>query len=193
MNIISQYGKEIVAFVIPLFSFLLNKFFKNSTKICYGKLHQFTYLIPEPLKNENGDILRQKQTLDTNSYVFKNEGRESATNVEITFNFSPMYINVWPSRHYDTKTNEDGRYVINFDYLAPKEIIQLELMSINHELPSLLSVRCKEGIAQQIWFYPQKVMNQYFIKCLMLLVFLGSVTFVYILIIILQWLLTKTG
>lgn len=193
MSFVLQYGKEIFAFFVPVLAFLLNKFFKNNAKICYGGVHQFTYLIPEPLISAEGEQIRPVQTVHTHSYVLKNEGRESGTNVEVTFNFPPMYLNVWPSRHYETKKNEDNRSVMVFDYLAPKEAIRCEIMSINKELPELLSVRCKEGVAKQISLYPQKSINPILSNCLLLLMFLGSISFVYFSIVLLQWLITKTG
>ncbi|WP_432325241.1 hypothetical protein [Yersinia enterocolitica] len=193
MNILSLYGKEIFAFVVPVFTLLLNKFFKNSAKICYGVLHQFTYLIKEPLKNHDGETLREVQTVHTLSYVFKNEGREPATNVEIIFNYRPMYLNVWPSKHYEVKVDGEGRHIMMFDYLAPQEVIRCEVLSINSELPSLLSVRCKEGLAQQIGLYPQKIISSLLLNFVRLLVFLGSVSLVYLVIILLQWLLVETG
>lgn len=193
MNILSQYGKEIFSILVPFITLLFNKFFKNNAKICYGELHQFTYLIQEPLRNAEGEILNNSQTVHTRSYVFKNEGRESATSVEIIFNYSPMYLNIWPSRPYTFKQDIEMRHIMVFDYLAPKEAIRCEVLSVNGQLPELLSVRCKEGLAQPIMLYPQKVFNPILINFVRLLIFLGSISLVYMLILLLQWLLVKTG
>lgn len=193
MNLITQYGKEIFAFAVPIFTFILNKFFKNSAKVNYGQLHQFTYLINQPLLDQKGGVLREKQTVHTESYVFRNEGREPATNLEIIFNFPPMYINIWPSRHYSIKDDAEQRQVMVFDYLAPKEVIRCEIMSINKDLPLLLSVRCKEGLARNITLIPQKLYSPLFLKFIALLIFLGSVSLVYYVVALLQWLLLKTG
>lgn len=137
MNILSQYGKEIFAFVVPIFTLILNKYFKNSAKISYGELHQFTYLINQPLMNQEGEVLKQSQTVHTQSYVFKNEGREAATSMEVIFNYPPMYLNVWPSRLFTVKNDSEQRYIMVFDYLAPKEIIRCEVMAINSQVPML--------------------------------------------------------
>lgn len=80
-----------------------------------------------------------------------------------------------------------------FDYLAPHESIRCEVMSINTDLPSLLTVRCKEGIARNITLVPQKLLHPALIHFCQLLLFLGSVTLVYIVVVFLQWLLLKTG
>jgi len=193
MNLLTQYGKEIFAFIVPVFTLILNKYFKNSAKISYGELHQFTYLINEPLLNKDGELVRQTQTVHTQSYVFRNDGKEAATNMEVIFNYPPMYLNVWPSRLFTVKNDLEQRYVMVFDYLAPKETIRCEVLAINTQVPMLLSVRCKEGIAQNIVLAPQRVFHPAFINSIRLLIFLGSVSLVYIIVVLLQWLLLKTG
>ncbi|WP_122096238.1 hypothetical protein [Rahnella sp. Larv3_ips] len=193
MNILTQYGKEIFAIAVPILTFMLNKYFKSNAKIAFGQLHNFTYLINEPLRDPEGEILRHKQTVHTHSYVFMNQGRESASSVEIIFNYKPMYLNIWPSRHYELKEDEEDRHIMIFDYLAPKESIRCEVLSINNDLPEILSVRCKEGIAEKIRFFPQRVFNPIFINFLRIQIFLGMATFSYLVVIILQWLVVKTG
>jgi len=193
MNIVSQYGKEIFAIVVPVFTFLMNKYLKSNAKISFGQLHNFSYLINEPLRNPDGEVLRAKQLVHTHSYVFMNEGRESASSVEIVFNFKPMYLNIWPSRHYELKEDGEDRYIMVFDYLAPKESIRCEVLSINNDLPEILSVRCKEGLAQKIRYYPQKISHPLLLNFLRIQVFLGIATFSYLMVIILQWLIVKTG
>jgi len=193
MNILSTYGKEIFAILVPIFTLIINKFFKNTAKVAYGELHQFSYLLNEPMKDENGSDSTQKKVVNTQSYIFTNEGREPATSLEIIFNYAPMHLNVWPVRPYTVKLNEDGRHIMIFDFLSPKEIIRCEIMSINEPLPVLLSVRCKEGLANRVMLAPQKLLNPFFIKFLSFLVFLGAATFVYFIVLILQWLLLKTG
>ncbi len=193
MSILTQYGKEIFAFIVPVFTLIINKYFKNSAKISYGELHQFTYLINQPLTNQEGEVVKSSQTVHTQSYVFKNEGREAATNMEVIFNYAPIYLNIWPSRLYTVKNDSEQRHIMVFDYLAPKEVIRCEVIAINTQVPMLLSVRCKEGLAQNIVLSPQKVFHPAFINCVRFLIFLGSVSLVYILVVLLQWLLLKTG
>lgn len=193
MNIITQYGKEIFALFVPVFTLILNKFFKNNAKITYGKLHQFSYLLNEPLLGEHNEVINPKQVVHTQSFMFSNVGREPANAVEIVFNFRPMYINIWPSRHYVVKEDAEGRQVLVFDYLSPKEMIRCEIMSINRDLPELLSVRCKESLAKCIIIVPQQSYSPLLINLIRFLIFLGSVSFIYFVMVSLQWLLVKTG
>ncbi|MCS3609036.1 hypothetical protein [Erwinia rhapontici] len=194
MNIISQYGKEIISILVPLMTFILNNFFKVSAKIAIGQLHQFSFLIEEPIRNENGEVVKPKQIINTMSYVVVNEGREAAKNLELIFNYkSNMHLNIWPVRPYSESYDPNGRYVLSFGYVAPKENFRCELLSINADLPELLTSRSEQGVSKSIILLPQKVLNKNLIKFLQCCIFLGMASFVYIFIVLLQWLVTKTG
>lgn len=79
------------------------------------------------------------------------------------------------------------------DYLALQETVRFEVMLINTDLPSLLSVRCKEALAKEIMLAPNKVLPPLFLRFIVMLIFLGDATFVYILGVLLQLLPIKTG
>lgn len=100
MQFIELYGKEIFSIFIALLAWALNYFFKTKAKLQVGVPHQFTFLIQQPVHDDNGNILTSSQSVKTTSFIIRNAGRESATNVEIVFNWKPMCLNLWPVRHY---------------------------------------------------------------------------------------------
>ncbi|MEL7697301.1 MULTISPECIES: hypothetical protein [Pantoea] len=193
MNILTQYGKEIISILVPLITFILNNFFKGSAKVSIGELHQFSFLIEEPLKDSAGEIIKAKQVVNTKSYIIMNEGREAAKKLELIFNYKDMHMNVWPVKPYTESYDYNGRYVVTFEYIAPKENFRCEVLSLNTDLPELLTCRSEQGISKRILLYPQKVFNKYLIWFIQSCIFLGMATFVYIFILLLQWLITKTG
>ncbi|UYV60078.1 hypothetical protein OH655_22550 (plasmid) [Pantoea dispersa] len=193
MNILTQYGKEIIAIAVPLITFILNNYFKGTAKVSIGELHQFSFLIDEPLRNSAGETIKSNQIVNTKSYVIINEGREAAKKLELIFNYKDMHLNVWPVKPYTESYDYNGRYVVTFEYIAPKESFRCEVLSVNTDLPDLLTCRSEQGVSKTISLYPQKVFNKYFIRFIQCCIFLGMATFVYIFILLLQWLLTKTG
>lgn len=193
MNILSQYGKELISIIIPFITFTLSNFFNGKAKVSIGELHQFSFLIDEPLKDDGGNVIKEKQLLHTKSYMVINEGREPAKKLELIFNYKNMHLNLWPVRPYTESFDPNGRYVITFEYVAPKESFRCEILSINSELPEMLTSRCEQGVARSILLYPQKIINKYYLKFIQCCVFLGMASFIYIFIMLLQWLITKTG
>ena len=108
------------------------------------------------------------------------------------FNWKPLCLNVWPSRHFEEHTEADNRYIIIFDSLAPNEYVGCELMSINFELPILVTVRSDQCVAQSINMYPQPVASNLQRRIRAGLQLAGLALIVYLIILLLQFLVLKT-
>jgi hypothetical protein len=124
--------------------------------------------------------------------MIKNAGKETATNIDLLFNWKPQFINVWPPRHYSEQTETDGRYTMRFDSLAPDENLGCELLAVNIDLPSLLLVRCDQCVAQTIAMFPQPVIKNWQRRIAIVLVLAGFALFVYLTIALIQLLVLKT-
>lgn len=192
MTFIEEYGKEIVSLLVPILTWFLNGVFKPKVKLQVALPHQFTFLVQQPLINNEGIQISPTQTVRTNSFIIRNAGRQSASKVELVFNWEPMCLNLWPVRHYEKHIEPDKRYVLIFDSLAPGEDIGVEVLSVNQELPNLVTIRSAECIAQDIRMYPQPVASKTVRIIATALVALGSATAVYLAIVLMQFLILKT-
>jgi hypothetical protein len=192
MNFFQTYGKEIVSLFVPLFAWLLNTFFKARAKLQLAKPHSFTFLVQQPLIDSNGKTLSPTQSVHTSSFVLLNAGKETATKIELVFNWQPECINTWPSRHYESRTEPDSRFTMLFDSLSPKESLGFELFSINRDLPDLVTARCDQCVAQSVTMYPQPVAKPWQRRIAVFLLFAGLFVFVYVVIVVLQFLILKT-
>jgi hypothetical protein len=192
MTLIQTYGKEIIAIVIPLVTWLLNTFFKAKAKLLLASPHTFTFLVQQPLVDAQGNQVAPTQTVHTRSLMVRNAGKETATNVEWVFNWKPMCINVWPSRHFEEHIESDNRYVMIFSSLAPQEHLGCEIFSINSELPNLITVRSDQCVAQTINMYPQPIVPLWKRRIAALLLLSGLALAVYVVIVLLQFLIIKT-
>lgn len=192
MDFISKYGKEIVSLVVPFITWFLNSGIKARAKLVWTSPHSFTFLVQEPLRDENGDILRPTQKVCTASIKVINNGRDTANKVELVFNWKPHYINLWPVRYYEQKNDQDNRHILIFENLSPKEEIGLEIMSINADLPALLLVRSAECTAQNIQLMWVNFVAPWKITLVRILIFLGLSTCIYGMIALIQFLVLKT-
>jgi hypothetical protein len=192
MSILETYGKEMVALLVPLVTWLLNSFFKTKAKLQVALPHKFTFLVQEPLIDPEGKEVSPTQTVNTNSFIIRNAGRDSATKVELVFNWKPMCINLWPVRHFEENIEPDRRYVLIFDSLAPNEVLGVEVLSVNRELPNLVTVRCEQCVAQNINMYPQPVVSNAIIFAARVLMAIGLAAAVYIAIYLIQFLVLRT-
>jgi hypothetical protein len=189
---LADYGKEIVSLLVPFVTWLLNVGIKPRAKLIWTSPRSFTFLVQEPVRNAQGDILRPTQTVHTASIKVINIGRDTAHKVELVFNWKPPHLNLWPVRSYDERTDADERHMLIFENLAPKEELGFEIMAINHQLPALLQVRSAECLAKNVslMWYPS--VPNWRIKTARILVLLGFSAAVYWTVTLIQFLVLKT-
>ena len=192
MEFLRTYAKELVSLTVPVLSGLITWLTRNSVRLTYAMPHVFTFLVQQPLHNAQGNVVSATQTAHTQSVWFRNAGRAIAHNVEIVFNWKPMCLNIWPSRHFTESVEPDGRYVLTLATLAPREEFGFELLNINNKLPELITVRCDEGQGRLVRMYPQPAVARWRIRVALFLMFCGFVAVIYLLLIALQWLILKT-
>jgi len=192
MEFIQTYAKEIFSLFVPLLTWFINNKFKARAKLLLAIPHRFTFVVNEPLRDADGNEISPNQTVHTASHVLTNSGKETATKVELVFNWKPLCINIWPLRHYTEYTEPDNRYVMIFDSLAPNEQIGFELLSVNSDLPNLINARSDQCVANEIAMYPQPVVSSWKRRLAVTLLFFGFSFAIYVSILLLQFLIAKT-
>lgn len=192
MKFIETYGKEIVAIAVPFVIWLMNRIFSGRAKLLLGRPHEFMFLVQQPLFDESGNQISPTQTVHTRSFIVKNTGKDSATRIEWLFNWKPQVLNLWPPRHFSESVESDQRCVLTIDSLAPNEFVLCEILSINMNLPELLTVRSDQCVAKNITMYPQPVLPTWQRRIVVSLLFFGLAAVIYIVIWILQFLVLKT-
>lgn len=192
MTFLETYGKEIVSLLIPLVTWVLNTFFKTKAKLLLASPHNFTFLVQQPLLDPQGNQISPTQNVYTSSFLIQNAGKETATKVELVFNWKPQCVNIWPLRHYQEHTEPDNRYVMIFDSMSPNETLSCELLSVNNQLPALLTTRSDQCVAQTISMYPQPEIKNWQRRTGAILALAGLALIIYLAIVVLQFLVLKT-
>ena len=192
MNFFETYAKELFSLALPFFTLLANQFFKAKTRLELALPHQFTFVVQQPLLDSSGNQLSATQTVKTNSFIIRNSGREAATKVEIVFNWKPMCLNIWPVRHFDEYNETDKRYVLIFDSLAPGEVLGIEILGVNSDLPNLITARCAQGNARNISMIPMPIVSGAVKNCAIVFMTLGFGAAVYLAILAAQFLILRT-
>lgn len=192
MILLETYGKEIVALLVPFVTWALNIFFRAKARLLLASPHTFKFVVQEPWLDPQGNQISPTQTIHTRSLLVKNDGKEAATKVEWVFDWKPLCINIWPSRHFEEHTEPDNRYVMIFESLAPTEYFRCEIFSINRDLPNLITVRSNQCVAQTINMYPQPILSNWKRRIAIFLMLAGLVLVVYATINLLQFLVLKT-
>lgn len=192
LNSIIDHLKEIISVIVPFSIWALNTHFGRRPALYVSVLHDFTFLVDEPVLDDNGRVLRERQTLHTQSIMIRNGGRESAQHLELVFNYKPNCYNVWPVRAFTEALGQSDRMVLKFESLAPGESFTIEVMSINVEVPGLLTVRSDECQGKKVNMLPQIVQPIWKIRAAVGLMVVGLAATIYMTLIILQFVILKT-
>jgi len=192
MTFIQTYAKEIVSLLVPLITWALNRAFRAKAKLRIANPHGFTFLVQTPLLDAEGNQVSPSQTVHTSSYILMNGGTVPATNIELVFNWRPPCLNIWPPRHTTEHIETDGRYVLMFESLAPNEFVDFELLSLNANLPQVVTARSEQCVAQSIAMYPQPVRKPWQRRLFVALAFAGVALVIYLLLLLIQYLVLKT-
>jgi hypothetical protein len=192
MDFFQTYAKELVALLVPFVTWLLNAPQRHKPRLVRGTRHAFTFLLHVPQLDEQGNQVKAAQNVLTASVMIQNIGKVTAKNVEIVFNWKPQYLNMWPSRHIEEKTEADGRYCLMLSSLAPGEYLGMELLAINASLPQLITVRSDECVAIEVQMEPQPVRPVWKQRSAIFLQWFGLAAAAYAVLVILQWLVLKT-
>lgn len=192
LQLFQSYSREIVGIFTVVLAFGLNRVFRPQAKLVYSVRHAFTFLVDEPLKDADGNQITPTQTINTASISISNLGIQPAKKVEITFNWKPMFLNVWPARHYDTKDAPSSRYSIILENMAPNEVFGMEILSINASLPGITSVRSEDCVATLVPMIPQPIQPRWRIILASALVVVGLAGTGYLIAALIQ-LLARVG
>ncbi|MDR6114894.1 MULTISPECIES: hypothetical protein [unclassified Sphingomonas] len=193
LAVLQTYSKEIVTILGVFLTFGLNRFLKSRAKLIFGRRHAFISLIEEPLKDANGNVISARQTLRTESVMIRNDGREPAKNIEIVFNWKPQSLNVWPVRHYEERDSQNNRWSIKLDSLASGEELNLEVFSVNHDIPAILTIRSEDQLARMVEFELVRSLSSRVKSLLIAMMVLGLATLFYMLGILVQFLSASHG
>ena len=192
MNFLQSYAKEIIALVVPFITWFLNARFRARAKLVWSRPHGFSFLVQQPLRDAQGQVIRPNQLVNTQSLLVSNNGRDTATKIEAVFNWKPQHLNLWPVRHYGEIVEPDNRYILTFESLAPGEQVAIEILSINVDLPPLLILRSDQSVAEEVRMVTTRFVPMWAQSLAQLVFFVGIGAMVYVVIVLVQFLVLQT-
>jgi hypothetical protein len=181
----AAYSVQFVSFGLTLLAALIFWVVQGRAKVRWGIQHGFAHKVPNREPQQNGG--QTNTMVYTSAILFTNVGRLAAKGVEVTLNFEPDSLSLWPQRHYTKDSNPDNRLIVRFDNLAPKETLTLNLLTIGTAVPNVLSVRAENGVPKEIEIAPSRTFSKPTQVAFMIWLMLGAIAAFYILISLVAW------
>ncbi|WP_422037611.1 hypothetical protein [Roseibium sp.] len=179
MELFGQYGAQFVSFGLAIVLAIAQYFLQPKVKLVWGLTHGFMHKVTlEQTSEEEADHI----AICTNYHLLSNNGRGVATDVEVTFNYIPKNFEVWPQRQFETSVNPNGRFIVKFGSIAPREQISLNVLMLHGETPSILSVRSNEATGKLIPLIVNRRFPRWLYVVVGALLVLGFASFIYLVI-----------
>jgi hypothetical protein len=179
LEFVHTYSKETAAILAVILAFILNRYWKPKVRLVQGEIHSYTFLVDEPLVGEDKQVILPKQTVAYTTHQIINLGSDVAKNVEVTFNWKPAHINIWPSRHFDDKESPNNRYTLCLGILGPKDFVGIELLAVNGQTPEIIIAKSDEVSARKIEFSRHPTPPRWMIVSFVILMLFGLATAAY--------------
>jgi hypothetical protein len=173
---LATFQKELASLTVSLIVTGIGFAFKSRVELIWSSPHSWNFLIQQPAPQGEPIVLTNVYTA---AIFVQNIGRLPASEVELTFNWEPPNWNIWPLRAYSTHTAPDRRFTLKFDNFAPKEILQIELLS-NAQLSVLSTVRSKESVGKLVPMVPSRVISKKILYLRWALLILGIAACAYL-------------
>ncbi|MBG6203071.1 hypothetical protein IWQ48_004228 [Labrenzia sp. EL_13] len=179
MEFFGQYGAQFVSFGLAIVLAIARYFLQPKVKLVWGLSHGFMHRVTlENTSDEEVDHI----PICTNYHLLSNNGRGVATDVEVTFNYIPKNLEVWPERQFETSVNPNGRFIVKFGSIAPQEQVSLNVLMLHGEAPNILSVRSNETTGKLIPLIVNRLFPRWVYALLTALLVLGFASFIYLVI-----------
>ncbi|MDP2355214.1 MAG: hypothetical protein Q8M31_04035 [Beijerinckiaceae bacterium] len=174
-----QTSDEVLAAVVSLIltgaGFLILRLLAGRPIILWGDTSESHFLLPQ---NQASSPL----SVHTRTIWFQNTGRAPADEVEVSLNYAPQHVEVFPHVPFERLHREDGRIILRFTRMNPKEYLMFNLFSALGPIPQITNVRFIGGNGKKVTYQPQRIFSRRVQVAVGVLILLGFATAVYLLI-----------
>jgi hypothetical protein len=169
LELLRSMPQSLMPVLITTIVGVVGYFVKPKVKLIWGQKTNFSHVL-RPKKD--GDL---PVRVSTSHYIVQNSGRASAKDIEIVFNYAPDEVSIWPQRAYKLEKNSEGRLIAKLDFLAPKEFIDVFLLSVANDLPELLNVKNPEFVGKAVNIGHHQIFPKVVYYAMILGMFLGAI------------------
>jgi hypothetical protein len=167
VEIIIEYIKkpEIAAVILTAVFAVISRLLQPKARVIWGVGHQFCHNVPQ---SAGGSLNIYSRTIS-----IKNNGKDTAKNVEIHFGRKPEHYQIWPPCNYSEEIFPDNHFMLSIEHLGKKEYINIELLQSAVELPLVLKLRTIDGDCKAVFMMPQQIFPTYVNLILISILFIG--------------------
>ncbi|WP_417410528.1 hypothetical protein [Hoeflea sp.] len=163
-NWMSPVHDQIWSLLFTLLVGVIYWIFRRRVKLVWGMSSNSIHF--PPAENEKIEIYAEK-------YYVQNVGKKPAHNIEIVMTYRPDDVSLYQPRDHKENMNPNGKFIISIPFIAPGELVVLDVLYISKRAAVVESVKCDEALGKQVGFVTNRRFGHAFNFTAIALFFLG--------------------
>ena len=143
---LGDFQSEVVSFAFSLLLVTFTVLIQRRVKITWGSANLSFHSI-------EFDKSRPRLNVATEKFFVNNAGGKAAGSVELILSSVPTSYTIFPPRDHQSSRLNDGSFSIRFPFLAPRELLILDVVDLENNLIKLLAVNCQDVVSQSVSFH----------------------------------------
>ncbi|MUZ72990.1 hypothetical protein GOZ90_09880 [Agrobacterium vitis] len=163
-ELLAPVKTQLISLSFTLIGAVIFWFFRAKVKIIWGRSNNSIHFVKD---NDN------KTEIYCEKYFVQNTGRKPATDVRFSMTYKPDDFSLFPSREYEEKTNPQGHYIVKLPFIAPNELVIIDVVYIQKRAASVEAVLCSEAVGKNVAFVTNRRFHPAFSMFALVTFFLG--------------------
>jgi hypothetical protein len=157
---------------------IVRRVFTPRGRLVWGVSHQEHFILPGQPNQTN---------VRTRQIIVENSGREVAEDVEVTLNFAPQHWHAFPPLLRIAPPSEDRFLRLTTAMLNKGERFVLSVFDSRIELPLIMAVRWKGGVAKHVRLGPRQIFPRWFERVIVVVLCVGALTIIFLVLRLIFW------
>ena len=171
--VLSPVHNQIFSLIFTFLGAVVFWFARPKVKLTWGRSNNSIHFI------QTNDA---KTEIYCEKYFIQNSGRKPSSEVQFIMSYKPDDFSIFPAREYSEASNPEGHYIAKIPYVAPHELIIIDVVYIQKRAAIVNSVHCNEMIGKNVNFFTVRHYSNYVYMTIRVLLFFGASFFLQLLL-----------
>jgi hypothetical protein len=141
--LLSPLHSQILSLLFTIIGAVVFWVFRSKVKLIWGRSNNSIHFVQA--NDARTEIYCEK-------YFIQNTGRKPAEAVQFVMSFKPDDFSIFPSRGYEQTTNPEGKFVTEIPFVAPHELVIIDVVYIQRKAALVEAVVCSDAIGKPVNF-----------------------------------------
>jgi hypothetical protein len=163
-GLLAPVHSQMLSLIFTVIGALIFWLFRAKVRLIWGRSNNSIHFV------QSNDA---KTEIYCEKYFVQNSGRKPANDVQFVMSFKPDDFSIFPARNYEQLTSPEGHFIAKLPFIAPQELLIIDVVYIQKRAASIESVICSEAIGKNVAFVTSRGFGKFASIVALVLLFLG--------------------